>query len=458
MKTITSIFFFLAISISLSAQNIVGQWNGVLEVQGTKLRIVFHISKTESGFAAVMDSPDQGAKAIPIKEVNFENSVLKLSAPNLGLEYVGTLNADQTIKGDFKQGGQHFPMILSRGEEGKPKAARPQTPVEPYPYYVEDVIFTNKTAQIELSGTLTLPKAEGTYPTVVLISGSGPQNRNEEMFGHAPFLVLADFLTRNGFGVLRFDDRGVAKSGGNFQTATTRDFATDVESAVSFLKTRKGVNPKKIGLIGHSEGGLIAPMVAAKDKSVSFIVLLAGPAVPISELMLLQKEQVERQMGIAETEVMTSREIFKGAYELIKKSLVNDGTLQTSLNTYFKERFGPAVPEKDVQVIIKQITSPWWYQFIRLDPTEYLKQVKVPILALNGELDLQVSAKENLQAIRLIVEQSGIKKSSVNELPKLNHLFQESKTGAIDEYSQIEQSFSPLALNEILNWMKRTVK
>ncbi|RYG16935.1 MAG: alpha/beta fold hydrolase, partial [Chitinophagaceae bacterium] len=308
------ILFFLSISTSLFAQDIIGQWNGLLKVPGAQLRIVFHVSKTASGFSGTMDSPDQGVKGIAIKEIYFENNTLKILAPNLGLEYIGQLEQNQTIKGDFKQGGQSFALSLSRQVVEKEKLVRPQMPIKPYSYYSEDITFVNKTANINLAGTLTLPKKEGVFPVAILISGSGPQNRNEELFEHQPFLVLSDYLTKNGFAVLRYDDRGVANSGGDFKTATTYDFASDVESALAYLKTRKEINPKKIGLIGHSEGGLIAPMVAAKQKDLGFIVLLAGPGIPISSLMLLQKEKIERQMGVSESQLAKSQEIFKGAY------------------------------------------------------------------------------------------------------------------------------------------------
>jgi len=247
-----------------------------------------------------MNSPDQGAKEIPITSTNFENSVIKFDLSDRKIEYTGTLNKDNKFIGTFNQGVHALPMELSRREIEKEKLIRPQEPVEPYSYYTEEVQFENKKDNITLAGTLTLPKKEGNYPVVVLISGSGPQNRDKELLGHKPFLVLADHLTKNGIGVLRFDDRGVAASKGDFKTATSLDFASDVESAVKYLQTRKGINQKKIGLIGHSEGGIIAPMVAAKSKGISFIVLLAGPGISLNELLLLQEEVIGRSSGTSE--------------------------------------------------------------------------------------------------------------------------------------------------------------
>jgi len=458
LAKILSLLFFVLISTPLFAQEITGTWHGVLKVQGTQLRVVFHISKTPTGFSTTMDSPDQGAKGIATQETSFEQGVLKISAPAMGLEYTGKLNSDQTISGDFKQGGQSFPLPLSRAVIGNEKPVRPQTPSTPYPYYTEDITFENKVANISLAGTLSLPKKEGNYPVVILISGSGPQNRNSDLFGHQPFLVLADFLTKNGIAVLTYDDRGVAKSGGDFSKATTQDFASDVESAFAYLKTRKEINAKKIGLIGHSEGGLIAPMVAAKQKDLAFIVLLAGPGMPTSQLMLLQKEKIERQLGASATEIARGQEIFKGAYQLILAANDNDAALKEKLTTYFKAKGGAEASDQDLSKLINQITSTWMFNFLKINPADFLKNVHCPVLALNGELDLQVPPKENLQAIKLILNNSGNKKLTVKEFPKVNHLFQECETGAIDEYSKIEQTLSPTVLTEILNWLRLQTK
>lgn len=277
MKTLTILFTLLLSVCIVSAQEISGKWYGMLKLPGTELTIVVNISKTEAGaYTATMDSPDQGAFGIPVNSVTFENKQLELKIDALQAAYKAEL-VDMVLKGTFTQMGQDLNLNLSQEEIKKPKALRPQEPQKPYPYHDEEVTFTNSKAGIKLAGTLTLPNKSGKFPAVVLISGSGPQNRDEEVFGHKPFLVLADYLTRNGIAVLRFDDRGVNLSEGDHSTATSADFATDVESAVAYLKTRSEIDHKKIGLMGHSEGGLIAPMVAAKDKSIAFIVLLAGP-------------------------------------------------------------------------------------------------------------------------------------------------------------------------------------
>ena len=247
-----SILFLVSLMtlMNIHAQDITGQWNGVLKIQGTQLRLVFNITKSEQGYSATMDSPDQGAKNIPVTSTTFENGNLKLSIAKINMEYEGIFNNGSTvIAGTFKQGGMSFPMNLMREKIEKEKRNRPQEPTLPYPYKSEDVTFENKKAGITLAGTLSVPNQAGVYPTVVLISGSGPQNRDEELLGHKPFLVLSDYLTRNGIAVLRVDDRGTAQSKGDFKSATSQDFAADVEAAVAYLKTRKEVNQKQIGLI-----------------------------------------------------------------------------------------------------------------------------------------------------------------------------------------------------------------
>ncbi|HEX7584902.1 MAG TPA: alpha/beta fold hydrolase [Prolixibacteraceae bacterium] len=450
----------------LFGQNITGQWNGILKVQGTQLRIVFNINKTETGLSSTMDSPDQGAKGIPVTSTSFENPTLKLAVSNLGVEYQGTLDKDNVIVGNFKQGGMSFPLNLSREMVEKEKPVRPQEPTKPYSYYEEEVNFANAKAGITLAGTLTLPKKEGIFPAVILITGSGPQNRDEELMGHKPFLVLSDYLTKNGIAVLRFDDRGTAASTGDFKTATSLDFASDVEAGVAFLKTRKEINKKKIGLIGHSEGGIIAPMVASSSKGIAFIVLLAGTGIPGDQLLLLQQELIGKVRHISDTDLNTAKTINKGAFEIVIKSTSTE-QLKTELTNYIKQALKdnpdaekPKGMDQDeyIKMQVDQITNPWMRYFIKYNPAEALEKVKCPVLALNGEKDLQVPPKENLEAIKNALAKGGNKKFTAIELPGLNHLFQECKTGSPAEYATIEQTFSPTALTEILKWIQIQTK
>lgn len=447
-------------------QDITGQWNGILKVQGTQLRIVFNISKTDTGLSSTMDSPDQGAKGIPVSSTSFENSTLKLAVLSARIEYEGILGSDNIIVGNFKQNGMSFPLNLSKEIAEKEKLIRPQEPIKPYPYYEEEVTFENKQAGITLAGTLTLPKKDGVFPVVILITGSGPQNRDEEIMGHKPFLVISDFLTRNGIAVLRFDDRGTAASKGDFKTATTYDFSTDVEAGVAYLQTRKEINKKKIGLMGHSEGGIIAPMVASRSKDIAFIVLLAGTGIPGDQLLLLQQELIGKASGSSDTDLQMTKKINSGAFDIVYKSNTTD-QLKIDMTDYIKKALTDnpdalkqsGMSEDDfVKLQVSQVVNPWMLYFIKYNPAIALEKVKCPVLALNGDKDLQVAPKENLEAIKEALTKGGNKQVTTIELPGLNHLFQECKTGLPSEYATIEQTFSPIALAEILKWIKIQIK
>ena len=460
MKKTTMVLLLVLAVLGVFGQEITGKWNGVLKVQGTQLRLVFNISKSATGYSSTMDSPDQGAKGIPVTSTTFENSKLKIEVSNLRMEYSGELKGN-AITGTFKQNGLELPMDLSREEVQKQVVKRPQEPVKPYAYYEEDVTFQNVKENFALAGTLTLPKKEGKYPAVILITGSGPQNRNEELMGHKPFLVLSDYLTKQGIAVLRFDDRGVGQSKGIFKNATTADFATDAESAIAYLKSRKEIIPGKIGLVGHSEGGIIAPMVAARNKDVGFIVLLAGTGIRGDKLLLLQQELIARAAGGNESDIKENREINARAFDLILKS-VNDETLKTDLKNFLTEELKKSpedakskgmTTEELVNVQLNQTTSPWMLSFIRYDPAPALEKVKCPVLAVNGEKDLQVPSKVNLPAIEKALKKGGNKQFTMKEFAGLNHLFQECKTGSPSEYSEIEQTFSPVVMDEIAKWI-----
>lgn len=458
MKKTLLIVFVILTGLSIYAQDITGKWNGILNVQGIQLRIVFNIAQTDKGFSSTMDSPDQGAIGIPVTSTSYESSILKLEISTVGIQYEGTLNKENEFIGMFKQAGQSFPMDLTKEKVEKDKVFRPQEPTEPFPYYSENVKLENKHDEIELAGTLTLPNKDGIFPAVVLISGSGPQNRNEELLGHKPFLILADHLTKSGIAVLRFDDRGTYESTGDFNTATTFDFARDVDFAIKYLQTRKEINKNQIGLIGHSEGGIIAPIVASENRDVDFIVLLAGPALRGEKLLLLQKYKVEKQMGINEQLIETGQQIFQGAYEIILNKKLERGAISDSLYRYFSAKYGDSMPENQLIALTNQLTSPWMIEFMRLDPAPYLEKVHCPILAVNGKKDLQVPSKENLEIMKDISKKSTNTKIDIKELENLNHLFQESETGLPAEYATIEQTFSPIALEEISNWILEQVE
>ena len=465
MKTFSFLLITLLASISVTAQDISGQWNGALKLQGMELRLVLNITKTATGYSSTMDSPDQGANGIPVTTTTFENSILKFAIPNATIDYSGNFSDDE-FTGTFKQNGQEFPLNFSRKALAATVLKRPQEPVKPYSYYSEEVTFQNAKANVSLAGTLTLPKKEGNFPVVILISGSGPQNRDEELLGHKPFLVISDYLTKNGIAVLRYDDRGVAKSTGNFKAATSADFATDVESAIAYLKTRKEINKNKIGLVGHSEGGLIAPMVASKSKDVAFIVLLAGPGIQGNKILLLQKELIEKERGVSESEINKGLETNAKLFDLIIKA-TDDQKLKTDLTNYLSELAVndptaeiPNGMTKDefIALQVNQIATPWMQYFIKYDPAPALEKVKCPVLAVNGAKDLQVPPNENIAAIANALKKGGNKKVTTKVFPNLNHLFQESDTGAPADYQAIEQTFAPIVLEEITSWIKLQTK
>ena len=452
------------ISLTGFAQNITGQWSGILKGQGIQLKVLFSINKTDNGYSSTMDIPDQGAIGIPVTSTMFANSTLMLAVSNANIKYEGVLGKENNIVGNFKQGGQSFPMNLSKEILEKDKLVRPQEPTKPYLYYSEEVTFENKKAGISLAGTLTLPKKEGNFPVVVLISGSGAQNRDEELLGHKPFLVLADYLTKNGIAVLRFDDRGTAFSKGDFNSATTLDFSTDVEAGVKYLRSRKEINKKKIGLIGHSEGGMIAPLVASNSKYIAFMVLLAGPGIPGDQLLLLQLASIAKASGATNADIQKSKKINKNIFSIVTKS-TNPELLKSDLIDYIK-KVSKNDPDKPagmsgndyLNLQVDRVVNPWMTYFLKFKPALVLEKVNCPVLAINGEKDLQVPAKENLEAIKNALTRGKNKKVTTMELPNLNHLFQECKTGLPNEYATIEQTFSPIALKVILQWIKIQTK
>ena len=449
MKNIFILFTLLISINSVQAQEIIGDWYGNLNVQGTELPLVFHLQKNDSIYSSTMDSPKQGGFDIKVDKTEYYNSTLKMTISALGVTYEGSYDQNsEKIKGTFQQGGMSFPLNLTR-EKIIGEINRPQEPTKPFPYNSEEISFYNETDEITLAGTLTTPKNKKDFATVILISGSGPQNRNEEIMNHKPFLIISDYLTRNGIAVLRYDDRGVGESEGDYSKANTKDLSRDTEAAIKYLKSRKEINSNKIGLIGHSEGGLIAPMVASNSKDISFLVLLAGPGLMGEKLLLLQKKLTEHKSGINELAVNKSQEIFKGAYDIISAYKGNDEELRNILKEYFNQKFNNAIGERQLNSLIQSLTSPWMKFFIKYDPSPALEEIEVPLLALFGKNDLQVPAIENSK----VFEEVNNKNIEILQLDNLNHLFQESNTGLPSEYSNIEQTISPKVLDIISKWI-----
>jgi len=427
-----------------------GHWLGTLEFTGMKLRLVFHITNTADGLTATLDSPDQNANGIPVTSVTRNGAAIKMELKQIAGGFEGKIDKDlTTMEGAWTQGRGSSPLTLKRIKSTAGLSVRhPQDPVRPFPYREEDLTYQNKTQGVELAATLTIPSGKGPFTAVLLITGSGPQDRDEALLGHRPFLVLSDYLTRKGIAVLRADDRGIGKSTGNFETATTADFATDAEAGISYLKTRPEIDHHKIGLIGHSEGGVIAPMVAARNSDVAFIVMMAGSGVPgdaiIAEQLKLIEEAAGKSHEQAEKDAAEEREIL---------ALVIKEKDEAELDKKLREKLAGKVPQAQLGAAIKQVTLPWVRYFITYDPAPALTKVKCPVLAINGERDLQVPPRQNLPAIRKALEAGGNKDFEVDELPGLNHLFQTAKTGAPSEYAGIEETISPIALEKMADWI-----
>lgn len=455
------ILLIMLIPCLAKAQDITGQWNGILKVQGMELRLVFHISRGDSAYYAEMDSPDEKAVGIKASATSFKNPTLTIEISRLGIRYQGQYGSNG-ITGNFYQSGQSFPLNLSREVIEKKAPFRPQEPKQPYPYKSEDVKFPGNSGKVELAGTLTLPDGRKHFPTVILITGSGPQNRDEELMTHKPFLVLADHLTKKGIAVLRYDDRGFGQSTGKFGAATSVDFANDVRAAIAYLKTRKEIDTSRIGLLGHSEGGLIAPMIAA-DTKVAFIVLLAGPGVSGSQILLKQVELIARSQGADEEGVQKKVKINRDIFQLFNQ-YGEDPSFETRLEQYLNEALSGndiLAEGTDKKAFIKTQVSvfkrPWMRYFLKYDPVTSLKLVKCPVLALNGGKDVQVAA-ENLAVIEKAIRQGGNNNVTVKEFPDMNHLFQTCKTGAMDEYASIEQTIDPSVLAVISDWVLKQTK
>ncbi|GAG67623.1 unnamed protein product [marine sediment metagenome] len=401
-----------------------------------------------------------------MEEVIFIDNTLRLEVKSAGVVFEGKVGEDfLVIEGEWKQSGGVFPLTLKRVDKAV-EMLRPQVPKKPYPYIEEELVYENKEAGITLAGTLTLPPGKGPSPVVLLISGSGPQDRNETIYNHRPFLILADYLTCQGIAVLRVDDRGVGKSTGDFSQATSEDFASDVLAGIEYLKTRKEINPNQIGLIGHSEGGLIAPMVAVKSPDVAFIILMAGTGLTGEEILYLQGALIYRAMGVSEEDIIKNRQFNEKIFSLIKEEK-DEKNIEEKLRQMFmadwaelneeeKSRIGD--PEVFLKAQLQSLLSPWLKFFLAYDPKPTLSKVKCPVLAINGEKDLQVPPKENLSAIKEALVAGGNKNFTVKELPGLNHLFQTAQTGLHSEYAKIEETISPNALKLIGDWVFEQTK
>jgi pimeloyl-ACP methyl ester carboxylesterase len=440
-------------------------WEGTLKVAALELRLVFHLFKQPDGsYAGTMDSPDQGAAGIVLDKVSIKDDKVRLELDSAKMVFDGKRNGDE-IGGELTQLGKSHPLTLKRVAKVK-ESRRPQTPRKPYPYEELEVSYENKKGGVKLAGSLTLPRSGGPFPAVLLITGSGAQDRDETILGHKPFLVWADYLTRRGIAVLRLDDRGVGGSTGSVQEATSADFADDVRAGVEFLKGRKEINPSQIGLVGHSEGGIIAPLVASRSRDVAFIVLLAGTAIRGDELLHLQAAALLKVAG-ADAELLALQKAIQDRLFAVLRQEKDNTVAETKIRAALedltsklskdeKKQVTEALPLLDGQ--IKAVTTPWFRYFLDHDPRPVLREVSCPVLALNGAKDLQVDAKVNLEAIAAALAAGGNKDFTIKEFPDLNHLFQTCKTGAFSEYNALEETLAPVVLETVAEWILRRTK
>ena len=435
---------------------LVGTWAGELETPGGagSLRIVFHFAEGDDGsLDATLDSPDQGAFGIAAGPVTVADSSIRIEVSAVSGHYEGTIAEDgQRIDGTWHQGGVSLPLVLEPSEEAGP--SRPQEPEQPYPYESGEVSFESTAAGVTLAGTLTIPPGSGPYPAVVLVSGSGPQDRDETVFGHKPFLVLADHLTRQGIAVLRYDDRGVGESTGDFSTAVTPDFADDAEGAVRYLATLPAVDREKIGIIGHSEGAIVAPIVANRADDVAFVILLAGTGVNGEELLVMQLIAINRAMGVSE-EVTQQRSALQRELLGLLSSTPDDSTAAEQAREILS---GAGVTGQAADVQIAGLLNPWMRYFLVYDPLPELRRLQVPVLSMWGAKDMQVPPEGNREPVDQALREGGNPDVTSKVLPGLNHLLQTADNGSPTEYATIEETMSPVALDAITEWIEARVR
>jgi pimeloyl-ACP methyl ester carboxylesterase len=439
--------------VEATAASVIGDWHGALSVSRRSIPLVLHVSGVTGHITATFDSPSQGALGLPIATVAQEGATIRFKIATPDASYVATLSADgQTLTGQWSQSGASLPLTMTRmATKVSAAPARPQTPQPPFPYRNEDVAYDNSAGHAHLVGTLTLPSGPGPYPAVLLITGSGLQDRDETVFGHKPFLLWADTLTRRGIAVLRVDDRQIGGSTGEVRTATTADFASDVTAGVAFLRSRRDIDPQRVGLLGHSEGAIIAPMVAAQDQSIAFVVMLAGAGETGETLMLQQKRLIETAMGLPPADVERSSKTMQQLYEAVKNA-PDQATADTSLQAAWQTIAGEqGQPSSSVPAQLQVIASPWMRWFVRYDPRPVLAKVGCPVLAVGGAKDLQVEPDRNLAGIKLALHANP--DVTVVKLPGLNHLLQTSDTGQVGEYGRIDETIAPNALQIVGDWI-----
>ncbi|MGB6483340.1 MAG: alpha/beta fold hydrolase [Candidatus Acidiferrales bacterium] len=436
------------------AQSLPGDWIGQMN-GGFKVRI--HFEATGSGFSGKLINPS-GNETV-LDQITSDGTHLHFAVTKLNLSYDGVWNDRDNVWDGNLTFQQVYPLTLRRAtaeDMGPAVHKRPQEDAidaGPAPYVRQDVHFKNVAAHNQLAGTLSVPNGKGPFPAVVLISGTGHNTRDEDVWGHKVFLVLADALNRKGIAVLRYDKRGVGGSSGDYDAATTADFASDAEAAVIWLKTQPQIDASRIGVLGHSEGGIIAPAVAAADKSVAFVVMIAGPCIRGDKLFVLQSAMTAKAYGAPDGYIAKRKVFDQKLYDAIISAPSESAALDRAKALVAQGVADNIVDAKEAETLAKDDTTPWERYFLAYDPAPTLARLTVPVLVLNGSLDVQVPAKENLAAARDALRNNS--NATVVELPGMNHLLQDAKTGAPSEYNDIEETMSPAALKIITDWLGR---
>ncbi len=462
MKRFLCLLLPLAITIvftkTVAAQgsDISGNWSGKLSLPTGKLELIFKISQADGKYDVKMDVPLQGAANIE-GEITTKGDSIEMNIPTIRGNYTGKFVSSDSTTGKWQQNGLSFNLNLKKaGEVAELK--RPQTPVPPYPYLSEEVEYTHPGTGLKLAGTLTLPLNGKNCPAVVLITGTGAQDRDETILGHKPFAVIADYLTRHGIVVLRVDDRGVGGSEGDILSSTSQELATDALAGVDFLKNRKEINPKEIGLIGHSEGGLIAPMAATSSSDVAFIVLLAAPGIAGEQVLYEQNDLSLKAEGLPDFSIQQNKMVQKLMFDVLRNEPDADKAaeqLRTKLTQGMYAGMNDGM-KKQVDDQIAYVNSRWFRYFLTYDPQPTLAKVKCPVLALNGAKDVQVPAS-NLSKIYEAITSGGNGQVDTLRFEAHNHLFQPCTSGATSEYAQIEETIDPEVLKSISDWILKTV-
>jgi uncharacterized protein len=436
-----------------------GVWQGVVTRNGVDLRLVLRVATGDRGTGATFDSPDLGVAGLPVAGLSRSGQTVGFAVPASGARFAGTLSEDGTrVTGTWSLPGQPdviVAFVRAPTTAAYARRARPQTPRPPFTYRAEEVTFNNPDANhVTLAGTLTLPDGMGPFPAAVLITGSGPQDRDETQSGHKPFAVLADHLTRHGIAVLRYDDRGVGRSTGDFAAATSADFATDANTAVRFLLTRPEIARQAVGLIGHSEGGMVAPIAAVANNAVRFLVLLAGPGTDLIRLAHSQQRLLGLSQGRTDDEITRMAPVMTRIFTAVTQSASTEDARARVRAILTPDAMATLkIPEPLTESLVQEKATEWFRYFLTYNPAESLSRIRVPVLALNGSLDLQVPADDNLAAIASALARNP--DVTIRKLEGLNHMFQTARTGAIGEFGDIDETMSPAVLALVTEWIER---